>query len=475
MRNASPMEIFRTLTTIPRDSGDEKRVAEYLVSFAKERGFESVMDDVYNVVIRKPGTPGYEKSPTLVLQNHSDMVYIKSDDSTHDYNSPLKLVEKDGFLSADGTSLGADNGIGMAFALALLDSTDLSHPPLEALFTTGEETGMEGVNGLSPTVLTGRRMINMDSEWEGTYTVGCAGGVMAVFTRKVDWEKAPAGYKSYKITIQGLLGGHSGVEIDKGRGNSIRMLARVLYAANTRLGTYVSAMSGGTKMNAIPNHSEAVLLARDEGALKELVAEYDAAFKYELSGSDKDVSLTIEPCDSSGKVLTADTLRDVLLLLLTIPVNVQNMNMHLKNLVESSNNIGILDCDDNAVTITCAIRSSVRTLKFLMRDQMAVLAQAAHADISFNNDYPEWAFSVDSPLRDKAVAVYEEMYGKKPAVISVHGGLECGFFKEVYPDMDMISIGPNLTDVHTPQERLEIPSAERIYAWLVKLVAALKD
>lgn len=475
MKNASPMEIFRTLTTIPRDSGDEKKVAEYLVSFARERGLEAVTDEVHNVVIRKPGTAGYEKSPALVLQSHSDMVYIKSDESAHDYNSPLKLVEKDGFLSADGTSLGADNGIGMAFALALLDSTDLPHPPLEALFTTGEETGMEGVSGLSPTVLTGRRMINMDSEWEGTFTVGCAGGVSPVFTRKADWEKAPAGYKSYKITIQGLLGGHSGVEIEKGRGNSIRMLARVLYAANTRLGVSVSAISGGTKMNAIPNRSEAILSAQDADALKELVAKYDAAFKYELSGSDKDVSLTMESCDSSGKVLAADTLRDVLLLLLAIPVNVQTMNMHLQDLVESSNNIGILRCDDNAVTITCAIRSSVRTLKFLIRDQMTVLAHAAHADISFNNDYPEWAFDVNSPLRDKAVAVYEEMYGKKPEVISVHGGLECGFFKAVYPDMDMISTGPNLTDVHTPQEKLEIASAERVYAWLVKLVSVLKD
>ena len=475
MSNAAPLTIFRTLTNIPRDSGDEKEIAEYLISFAKERGMAAIADDAYNVVIRKPGTAGYENSPVLVLQSHSDMVYIKSDGCMHDYNSPLKLIEKDGYLSADGTSLGADNGIGMAYALAILDSTDLPHPPLEALFTTSEETGMEGVKSLSPSSLKGRRMINLDSEWEGTFTVGCAGGVTPVFSRKASWETAPCGYKSFKLIVHGLLGGHSGVEIEKGRGNAIRMLARVLYAANTELGAHISAMGGGSKTNAIPDRSEAVLLVRDENALKKLVDKYDAAFKYELSASDKDVGLTMQPCEADGKVLTADVLRDVLTLLLTIPVNVQTMSMHLKDLVESSNNIGILRCDEDAVTITCSIRSSVRTLKDSLCDQMTLLAAAAHADIRFNSDYPEWAFAVDSPLRDKAVEVYEELYGKKPQVISIHAGLECGFFKAIYPDMDMISTGPNLTDVHTPQEKLDIVSAERVYTWLTKLIAELKD
>ena len=187
----APIEIFRTITTIPRTSGDEKRIGEYLLAFAKERGLDAEMDSVYNVVIRKPGTKGYEASPTLVLQSHTDMVYIKSESSVHDYNNPLNIVEKDGFLSASGTSLGADNGIGMAYILALLDSTDVPHPPLEGLFTTGEETGMEGVTNLSPTLLKGRRMINLDSEWEGAFTVGCAGGNMPTFTRKASWEAAP--------------------------------------------------------------------------------------------------------------------------------------------------------------------------------------------------------------------------------------------------------------------------------------------
>lgn len=475
MSHAAPLTIFRTLTTIPRDSGEEKEIAEYLVSFARERGMEVIADDAYNVVIRKPGTTGYEKSPVLVLQSHSDMVYIKSDGCMHDYNSPLKLIEKDGYLSADGTSLGADNGIGMAYALAILDSTGLPHPPLEALFTTSEETGMEGVKSLSPSSLKGRRMINLDSEWEGTFTVGCAGGVTPVFSRKASWETAPCGYKSFRLIVHGLLGGHSGVEIEKGRGNAIRMLARVLYAANNELDARISAMGGGSKTNAIPDRSEAVLLVRDERALKKLVDKYDAAFKYELSASDKDVSLTMQPCETDGKVLTADVLRDALTLLLTIPVNVQTMSMHLKDLVESSNNIGILHCDENAVTITCSIRSSVRTLKDSLRDQMTLLAEAAHADVRFNSDYPEWAFAVNSPLRDKAVKVYEELYDKKPEVISIHAGLECGFFKAIYPDMDMISTGPNLTDVHTPQEKLDIVSAERVYTWLTKLIAELKD
>ena len=475
MSNTDPLTIFRTLTTIPRDSGDEKKVAEYLISFAEKRGLEAVKDDADNVIIRKPAAAGYEKVPVLVLQSHSDMVYVKGEDSPHDYNSPLELIEEDGFLRAEGTSLGADNGIGMAFALAILDSGDLPHPPLEVLFTSGEETGMIGAGALSPAALEGRRMINLDSEWEGVYIVGCAGGVTPVFTRKTDWETAPAEYKGVKLKIGGLAGGHSGVEIDKGRGNAIRMLARVVYAANTGLGACVGAISGGSKVNAIPDHGEVVLFVRDEDALKVLVEKYDAAFRYELSASDKDVRLFLEPWEGDNRVMTADTLQDTLTLLLTIPANVQTMNMHLDNLVESSNNIGILRCDKEEVTITCSIRSSVGTLKEMMRDQMTVLAKAAHAQVRFENDYPEWAFSVDSPLRSKVVEVYQELYGKKPEIISIHAGLECGFFKALYPDMDIISVGPNLTDVHTPRERLEIASARRVYRWLLKLLAALKE
>ena len=468
----APIEIFRTITTIPRTSGDEKRIGEYLLAFAKERGLDAEMDSVYNVVIRKPGTKGYEASPTLVLQSHTDMVYIKSESSVHDYNNPLNIVEKDGFLSASGTSLGADNGIGMAYILALLDSTDVPHPPLEGLFTTGEETGMEGVTNLSPTLLKGRRMINLDSEWEGAFTVGCAGGNMPTFTRKASWEAAP-NCKSFKITISGLQGGHSGVEIHKGRGNAIRLLGRVLFAANTKLSARIGTLSGGSKMNAIPDRAEAVLFVEDECALEALIEEYNAAFKYELSGSDKGVSLTMQACDFDGKVLDERVLQDVLALILNIPVNVQTMNMHLTDLVESSNNIGVLACTDDAVSIACAIRSSVVTLKSFMNDQMILLAKTTNSEVCIENDYPEWAFAVNSPLRDKAIEIYEKKYGKQPEVISIHAGLECGFFKAVYPDMDMISTGPNLYDVHTPMERLDIVSAKRVYEWLVELVAAL--
>ena len=477
MDNGNLFSFFRRITEIPRDSGDEKEIAEYLLSFAQERGLEAVTDEVHNVVIRKPGTSGYEEAPAVVLQSHSDMVYIKSDDSSHDYQSPLKVVEKDGFLSAEGTSLGADNGIGMAMTLAILDNADLSHPPLEALFTTDEETGMDGVNHLSPFWLKGRRMINLDSEWEGIYTVGCAGGVTPVLRRKAEWEDAPSDWQCFRLMLRGLSGGHSGVEIDKGRGNAIRMLARVLYAAETRLGICVSTMSGGSKGNAIPDYGEAVLLVENADALKKLTEEFDTAFRDELSASDKNVRLSLEPWnrEENCRVLTAEVLQDILMLLLNLPVNVQTMSMHLKDLVESSNNIGILRCDENEITITCSIRSSVRSLKEMMCNQMVALAHGAHAEIGFSSDYPEWAFCEDSPLRDKAVEVHKKIYGKEPGIISIHAGLECGFFKEKYPDMDMISTGPNLFDVHTPQEKLEIASAQRVYRWLTELLAELKD
>lgn len=475
MAKVDPIRIFRNLTEIPRDSGDEKRIAEYLVSFAEERGLEAVVDDVYNVIIRKSATAGYENSPILVLQSHSDMVYVKSEDSSHDYNSPLELIEKEGYLSAKGTSLGADNGIGMAYSLAILDSTDIPHPPLEVLFTTGEETGMEGAKGLSPSALKGRRMINLDSEWEGVYTVGCAGGITPVFTKKPRWETVPAEYRGYKLAIRGLLGGHSGVEIDKGRGNGIRLLARVLSKITTGTECYIHTMSGGSKGNAIPNYSEAVIFVREERALKQIVEEYNDLFQYELSASDRGICLSMEPCEAERRALSKETVQDVLMLLLTIPINVQTMSMHLKNLVESSNNIGILRCDEEKITITCSIRSSVRSLKEMMCEQMTVLAAAAHAEVQFLNDYPEWSFAVESPLRDKAVDTYERLYKSTPEIISIHGGLECGFFKELYPDLDIISTGPNLFDVHSPQEKLEIASAERVYVWLKEFLSVLKS
>ncbi len=475
MTNKQPLTFFREITTVPRDSGDEKRIGEYLLTFAKERGLAAQRDDLWNVIIRKSGTAGYETAPTVVLQSHTDMVYIKSEDSTHDYNSPLVLVEKDGLLKAEGTSLGADNGMGIAYALALLDSTQLSHPPLEALFTTGEETGLQGVAGLSPQAITGRRLINLDSECEGTFTVGCAGGLRAILTKPITRQIAPAEYKCFTITINGLKGGHSGIEIGAGRGNAIRLLARVLQEATEKLGALIGGLDGGEKMNAIPSSAQAVILVEDEAALDVLIQECGQAFQEELSGSDKEVALHKAPCTYQGQVLSVTDARQMLLLLLNLPNGVQSMSMHLAGLVESSNNIGVVNCEQDRVTVTCALRSSVASLKHLMRTQIEMLARSVSAEADFQSDYPHWSYQPVSPLRDKGVEVYTRLYGQEPEIVAIHAGLECGYLKSLYLDMDMISTGPNIKGAHTPLETLDLASAQRVWQWLVKLVAELKS
>jgi dipeptidase D len=372
-------------------------------------------------------------------------------------------------MRAKGTSLGADNGIGVAYALALLESRDISHPPLEALFTSGEEIGMIGASRLQPSLITGRKMLNLDSEEEGYFVTGCAGGLTAKLTLKPDWEFVPSDYESCQISIKGLKGGHSGVDIEKGRGNAIRLLGRLLFAANQTLGALVGQVSGGGKSNAIPDRAQAIVFVKDIDKLKALTAEYLSAFKLQLLGGD-DVDMIIEPCDSDKKALTEETLNHVLLLLLTIPNGVQTMSQNLPGLVESSNNIGILRCSQNEIAIICAIRSSKKPLKLFMRTQITALARAAKAELTLDGDYPEWDYAVDSPLRDQALEVYRKLFKTEPVVYAIHAGLECGYFKGLYPDMDIISTGPNLYNVHTPQESMDIESAKRVWEWIVKLM-----
>lgn len=464
-----PIDYFKEITAIPRDSGDESRIAEYLTGFAKSRGLYAERDGVDNVLIRKPGSPGLESAPALVLQGHTDMVYVKTPDSAHDYDSPLELYESDGLLRAKGTSLGADDGIAIAYMLALLDDDAITHPPIEAVFTSGEEVGMTGVAGFNAGSLTGRRMINLDSEEEGVFIAGCAGGMTPVLTLKPEWiSDIPAGYKSFEITVTGLLGGHSGKDIDKSRGNAIRLLGRLLLAVSCHLGALVGEMEGGAKSNAIPSYARAVALVRDAAALHALMSEYGAIFKSELSASDPNVEVVCGECGYGGGVLSARTLESALTLLLTIPDGV--LSMHDKPaLPESSNNIGILRLDGGALTITCLVRSSKRSLKLSVCEQIRLIAEAAGAEISQEADCPEWEYEPKSPLRDKAAAVYKRLFGTKPKVTVMHAGLECGYFKELYPDMDIISAGPSIYDIHTPEEALNLASADRMWEWLKEI------
>jgi len=470
-----PLEFFKELTRIPRETGDEKAVSDYILEFARRRGLEAVQDEVYNVIVYKPGTPGYEQAPAVVLQGHLDMVYIKGESSPHDYNSPLELIEEADMLRANDTSLGADNGIGCAYALALLDSTDLPHPPLEALFTTGEEVGMVGVETLDPARIHGRRLINLDSEGDNGFTVGCAGGVRISVRLDAGWTDPPAGYAAWVLNIHELRGGHSGLEIDKGRGNANRLLGRTLLAVSRKTALRVGALSGGSKTNAIPDRAEAVLLVpeKDAASLQAAVAGCQEDFRAELGASDPDVTLSLSPAQA-GQGLSEKAAQGVITLLCAIPTGVQSMSMYLPGLVECSNNIGTLVCEDGAVHIHCAVRSSVSSLKHAVCDQIELIATAAGASTERASAYPAWPYAPQSPLRDLCTAVYREIYGREPEVGAIHAGLECGYFIEMWPDMDVISMGPNISGAHTPQETLDLASCRRMWQLLLRLLAAMK-
>ena len=470
-----PLEIFKELTAVPRDSGDEGAVAAYLLGFAAKNGLEALRDGANNVLIRKKGSAGRESEPALILQSHTDMVYVKDEASAHRYGEPLPIVEADGFLRSDGTSLGADNGAGCAYVLALLESDGLSHPPLEALFIAGEEIGMLGAAALDPAWLTGRRMLNLDSEKEGAFILGCAGGVTAIIRLAPEFEKAPEELAACKVGVGGLKGGHSGLDANEGRGNAIRLLSRFLFTAWETLGARAAEIQGGGKVNAIPSHAEAIVLIRDPEALRKLADRCQAVFREELSGADDDVTVTVSPCAGTADVLTEKCFHRLLFLLMNIPDGVQGMSRKLDGFVETSNNIGILTASPEFtspafIEIGCALRSSKVSQKEFMRNQLSLLAGLAEAGMRFEGDYPAWDCVPYSPLQEKASEVYRKLYGAEPELMVLHAGLECGYFQSLYPDMDLLSAGPNLFEVHTPRERLDIVSMERVWNWLTELL-----
>jgi len=478
MNAAAPLRFFREITQIPRDSGDERRVTDYLLAFARQRGLTAHRDSALNVVIRKPGTPGMEQRPVLTLQSHVDMVYIKAQGCPHEYASPLALVEEEGWLRADGTSLGADNGTGMAFALALLDSADLPHPPLEALFTTDEEVGMHGARALSADMVTGRRMLNMDSEEDDVFTAGCAGGLHVNIAFQAGLRDTAAGSEGVLLQVQGLRGGHSGIEIDKGRGNAICLMGRLLYTVQSVLPVQVCAVSGGSKMNAIPDRAQAMVAVSpaDLPAFGALVDRCHADYFAELSTADPDLSLALLPATAPARALAPDSLDRLLLLLLNLPIGPQSMSRHLPGLVESSNNMGMLRSGvDGAITISCAVRSMVGSLRTAIADQIDTLARAAGATTEPEAAYPPWTFQPDSPFRARCAELYRELFGESPKVGAIHAGLECGFFKELIPDLEIVSFGAVIKGAHTPREMLDLRSMERVWRLLCHLARHLDD
>lgn len=466
---------FAQMSEIPRGSNDEQRISDYLVAWAKERNLEVIQEPCLNVIIKKPATAGYEHIAPVILQGHMDMVCVKREGSNHDFSKdPVELWVDGDFLKAKETTLGADNGIAVAMSLAILDSDDLQHPALEVLVTVAEETGMDGANNLIPENLSGQTLINIDSEEEGVMLASCAGGVNNIVTLPIEW--VPSQMDSFKkLTIKGLLGGHSGIEINKNRANAIKLMARTLKALES-LNVEVTEVYGGEKMNAITKFCHATIgyKAADEAAVLACLNEMALTFQNEFAAADPGIFFEMTDASKPERVYAGKTLTALVNILRLLPNGVQTMNHSIAGLVESSNNIGVLESKEHAIVMNNAVRSSVKSLKAEINERIAMLAQMNGASSELMADYPEWAFQLNSPIRELMSEVYMSLYGKEMHVDAIHAGLECGLLTEKVGQIDMVSIGPNLYDVHTPEEKLSISSTERVYSFLVEVLKRMK-
>jgi len=470
---------FKAMNQIPRGSGNEKGVSDFLVNFAKEHNLKVIQDDSLNVIIKKPGTVGHENAPTIILQGHMDMVCEKNIGSSHDFlKDPIEFIVEGDVLRANETTLGADNGIAVAYGLAVLASNDIAHPPIELLVTTEEETGMGGAQAVDPKNLEGKILINIDSEEEGKLLVSCAGGVREKIKLPIIWEKADNSFINGAIKLRGLKGGHSGMEINKERGNANKIIGRFLMDLRSVIDFKINSINGGAKNNAIPRDADVIILFRenDNDIVTQKLALWNATLKAELNAIDPDVNLTVDILDNKvERIFSDDTTTKALRILFLIPNGVKSMSMAINGLVQSSTNIGVLTTNDMFVEFDSAVRSSVNTLKKAICDETIVLAEMVGATIEFESNYPEWQYNPDSKIRTVFENVYNNLYGSKPEIAAIHAGLECGLFSEKFKgNLDQISFGPNIYDVHTPNEHLSISSTDRMWDFLVAVLKEIK-
>ncbi len=469
---------FEEISNIPRGSGDEKRISDYLVSFAKNLNFEYYQDEALNVIIKKRAYKGYEDAQTVIIQGHMDMVCEKSQDSKHNFTEDSLELKIDGdFIKANDTTLGADNGIAVAYALALLASKDIPHPALEVLVTTEEETGMGGAANVDGSKLNGTILINIDSEEEGELLTSCAGGVRSIVELPIDLKEIFGEKAEFKIKISGLKGGHSGIEIDKNRASAAKLLGRLLFNLNKELNFELVDIEAGAKMNAIPRDAFAKILINksDIQKLQTIINLWGLNFNNEYSGIEDKINISLEEIvKSDGKAFTDDVKEKVIALLVTIPQGVQNMSAHISGLVQSSTNLGVVKTTDNIISFESAVRSSVKSLKDEITNRIEVISKMVGANQKLVSAYPEWQYKEDSYIRDLFASTYKDMYGVDTKVTAIHAGLECGLLKERIGDIDMISFGPNMYDVHTPQERLSISSTKRTWEFLLEVLKRIK-
>jgi len=467
---------FEDLCGIPHGSGNEKAVSDYCVAFARERGLQVWQDEAWNVVIARPASAGYENREPIILQGHLDMVCEKTPDCDIDFEKDgLRLAVDGDYVYAKGTTLGGDDGIAIAYALAILDDDRIAHPKLEAVFTTSEETGMDGAAALDVSMLEGHTVLNLDSEEEGILLAGCAGGCSAGIRLPIIREKK-RGIRAV-LTVDGLKGGHSGAEIDKGRGNASRLLAEVLADLKAETAYSLCSIAGGLKDNAIPRECRAKLLFPENASedLREKTEQIcEAALArlradYAVSDPGLSVSLAFEGTGEAD-VFAEDTFDRVRTLLTALPNGIICMSEDIPGLVQTSLNLGIVRTEADALILRYSIRSSVSAEKEALVEQLRQAVRQEGASMTINGDYPAWEYRKDSPLRDTCVRIYQEMFGSEPKVEAIHAGLECGLLASKIPDLDCVSMGPDIHDIHTTEERLSIPSVERMWNYILEIL-----
>ncbi len=491
LQNVEPKSVFmffEEICGIPHGSSNTWAISNYLVDFARTRNLRYIQDKLGNVMIWKPGTPGYENAAPVMLQGHMDMVCEKEPGTEIDFSKDGLRLQLDGnIISAEGTTLGGDDGIALAFVLAILDARDsaISHPPLEAVITVDEEIGMLGAAGIDCAPLQAKRMLNLDSEDEGRLLVSCAGGVTVICHLPVEYEE-PDNNKLWRLTVGGITGGHSGVEIHREGANASKVLGRFMYQMSRRTHFKLVDVHGGMKDNAIPREAAAVFVCDDD--LSELIAEYNVILKQEYRTTDPDIRLTLKKAEWSeiagrhercgSRCMTDSATKNVVAALMNLPNGVVRMSKDIEGLVQTSLNLGIVKTvpygNTSEVQMSFSVRSSVGSEKDALVEQIESMMCVLGGTIAKEGAYPAWEYKQDSVLRELMVDVYESMYGEKPVIEAIHAGVECGLFAGKIPGLDCVSYGPQIDDIHTPSERLYVDSVERTWKYTLEILRRLK-
>ncbi|MBR8537406.1 aminoacyl-histidine dipeptidase [Carboxylicivirga sediminis] len=464
-------ENFYKLTQIPRPSKKEGKAIDFIEEFGKSLGFTTIRDEVGNVIIRKPATPGYEDRMGVILQSHIDMVPQKNSDKVHNFETdPIETYIEDGWVTANGTTLGADNGIGVAAAMAVLQATDLEHGPVEALITMDEEAGMTGANGLKSGLLEGDILLNMDSEDEGELYVGCAGGSDANIKFNYTESEVPADSVAFRMAITGLKGGHSGLDINIGRGNANILMFRFIKYAVANLDARLASIDGGSLRNAIPREAFAVITVPAENAddFVESLEEFEDMYKAEFGNVEPNLSFTAEKSDLPATLIDELTQDDLINGVIAAPNGVMRMSTDMEGLVETSTNLAIVKSANGVIDVKCLMRSSVNTAIEELESKMESVFRLAGAEVSFGGQYPGWKPNMDSPILKTMQEVYNNKWGKVPEIKAIHAGLECGILGSAYPHWDMISFGPTIRYPHSPDEKVNIETVSLFWDYLVE-------